>query len=329
VIFATFVTPADIAVTTDSLGATLAPFEVASYTATTGAIEIYVNLSISHTTDTMFYISFGNTSQTTSLCDIVHTWNSAFVLVAHNSSLALSGANITQTLDSTLNDNYLTHVVSSYTKTTGVAGDGLLANDSSSTLFIATTVNFPVGTSARTFEYWINTANTKCPNGVKDVAAWGLDSTDQLWGFYCSDNTYGSRNTMVLKLFSDDGVPSTDFPQDSNWHHVVAAYPSGQTQVQFGLMYLDGAALTPTFTHPTNTLNTGNGSQGNFGFGYDPHSTNAIAMFSYDEIRISNVNRSADWLLATYNNFHAPGSFVTVSNATATAAPPPFGIIAQ
>lgn len=321
VLFATFVTPADITITSDSAGTTiLRTCEVASYSASTGQFEGYQMQTLSDSADTVWYISFGNSSVTASQCDIVTAWKSSYAFVGHNSSLAFSGSDIIQVLDSTLNDNYPANAGSTYTKTTGVAGDGLLAHDSASHLNVNATTNFAVGSGARGLMVWMNTGNAALPSGIKEIGGFGTgNSIDKYWGLYGSDNTYSARNTLVGELFADDALPSTDFPQDSAWHQIVFSYPSGQTQVQYSKMYLDGAALSVTLTHPTNTLNTGGGSQGSFCIGCNPSGGTAIGTFSYDEWRVWNVEPTADEILSIYNNYNAPGTFVSVSNFTAVA----------
>src|SRR5258706_14400600 len=60
----------DIIFTSDIAGTTLLDFELVNYSASTGTVEFWVRIpTLSHTTDTVIYLFYGNSSITT------YQWN--------------------------------------------------------------------------------------------------------------------------------------------------------------------------------------------------------------------------------------------------------------
>lgn len=313
----TVAVPADLVVTSDSSGTTLLHWEIASYTASTGAIEFYQNESISHTTDTLSYISFGNASQTAWIGNVAGTWNSGFVVVLHTENVVLTSSKITTSIDSTAQDNTVSGVSSDLTSVTGIAGAGQSGSGTSNSELGGTPVGFPVGSSVRTLESWWNRSSTAV-TGVQITSGWGNKTNDQAWmvgacdAATCGNLYYGSA------VYFGANCRFTAPTLDSNWHHSAITLPSGTTE-SATLIYFDGASQSPTCTNGGNTINTVLNATGAFCIGGQVACDgNNTWNGKIDEVRVSNVPRSADWILATYNNLHAPGSFVTASN-TVTA----------
>ena len=74
----------DILFTSDAAGSNPLPFERASYNAATGAVAFWVQLpTLSHTTDTVIYMFYGNSSVSSDPSNAPGTWDSNFVMVSH------------------------------------------------------------------------------------------------------------------------------------------------------------------------------------------------------------------------------------------------------
>ena len=74
----------DILFTSDAAGSNPLPFERASYNATTGAVNFFVQVpTLSHTTDTAIYMFFGNASDTVDPSNKPGAWDSSFAMVSH------------------------------------------------------------------------------------------------------------------------------------------------------------------------------------------------------------------------------------------------------
>jgi len=105
-------------------------------------------------------------------------------------------------------------------------------------------------------------------------------------------------------------VTSANAVNDNNWHLLVGTLNSSYNTLS---LYVDGvlqgtadASGAPAF-----------GFTGYFRFGgyktyYWPNSTDGFFSGLIDEVRVSNTNRSGDWILTEYNNQSAPSSFMTI-----------------
>jgi len=74
----------DITFTSDAAGKTLLPFERESYNASTGAVVFWINVpTVSHTTNTVIYLNYGNSSTSTDQSSKAATWNANYKGVWH------------------------------------------------------------------------------------------------------------------------------------------------------------------------------------------------------------------------------------------------------
>ena len=74
----------DIIFTSDAAGTDILPFEQESYNPTTGAVNYWVQIPmVRHTTDTMFYMFYGNSAVKSDLSNKTGVWDSNYVGVWH------------------------------------------------------------------------------------------------------------------------------------------------------------------------------------------------------------------------------------------------------
>ncbi len=100
---------------------------------------------------------------------------------------------------------------------------------------------------------------------------------------------------------------------DTNWHHVVLYIPSGSTNANQALMYLDG--VLQTLSAGSATLNL---SSAEIALGGIPGAIGALAVYAaVDEVRIGTVTMTADQVTAEYNNQNAPGTFMSLGGEIA------------
>src|SRR3990167_4614157 len=91
----------DIIFTSDAAGSTVLDFERETYSATTGAVNFWVEIpTLDFDDDTLIYMFYGNSSVTTSQEDITGTWDANYAGVWHLPDGTTLGA-----LDSTSNNN--------------------------------------------------------------------------------------------------------------------------------------------------------------------------------------------------------------------------------
>lgn len=268
-------------------------WETHKYVASTGEVVYCVKVpSVSHTTDTVFYMGYGDAGITTDQSDPTNAWNSGFNAVYHfgtSASLVLT--------DSTANALTLTNngsVGASAGQVNGAAnfptpvGVGLLSH--------ADTAAFRL-TTAFTVEVWINAAST---SGYRTIIE-KSDGTN--FSYYIDlETTTNKPRGLITQSGSFKVITSGASLSLGANAHVVLTY-DGTTLRLFKNGVADG------------TLAAAGASDGNsdiLSIGSD-RGTQNFFQGALDEIRFSNVARSVDWLLATYNNLATPSTFYTLT----------------
>ncbi len=302
----------DICFFSDSGLTTALDWELVEYDPTTGKLEAHVRVgTLSASTDTVFYLGFGDSGITTFQGDVAGTWNSGFALVAHLPNGTTLSAN-----DSTTNANNgtVTNAVAAAGKIGGGASfDG--AGDS---------INFGSGSSldtltTQTIEMWIKRGSVSTTTDQHIASKeWNDGSGFGGWWFYLrrdSDGTHGGKlkfgrgwsgSTYESALWR----ASTPLNSTSPWYHCVVTYDAGSTSNN-PIIYLNGVAETTTNEQaPSGTLKSDNPYNVRMGEGsYGENDYNG----TQDEFRVSNVVRNADWILATYNNHNDPSTFYAIT----------------
>ena len=259
--------------------------------------------TLSHTQNTVIYLFYGNANVTKDQSNQKGTWDSTFSLVYHFSA---AGGNLS-TADSTGNGN--TGIPMDAAAAAGkIAGAVQSAGTSNSAIISTYPGNTPGGTSPKTLETWF-----QAPAGLnqeQEIAGLGGNGqTGEEFGLEVAGNFTGLE-------VGPDGTP-VSFAPDGNWHHLAATFPAGGTTVANTSVFLDGTLRTPlTGIYPrTATINTDTYL---FTIGQQPGYSGAFQFAGLvDELRLSNVARSADWIATEYHNQNSPGSFVTVGAETA------------
>jgi hypothetical protein len=295
----------DIIFTSDSGGTTKIPWEVESYDGTTGVLVAWVNIpSVSHTTDTVFYVWYGgasiSTAQNTGSYSPENVWDANYKGVWHLTSLNIN--------DSTSNAHNGS-LIGNPTATTGKIGGGMAVTGSN-----RTDVSSPIagnyfdvstdfGSTTVMAEFWLYLIGgthrgimASGPNNGVPALAVSINSDNRLDAFRGSDTT----TTNPLST----GV----------WIHAVIVNDGSNT-----LYYLNGSlsnsaaqTITPAMQ---STFHVGANYWGSF-------------EGSIDEFRISNSVRSDSWVLTSYNNQNAPGNIGAdnfLKYGAENTPPPPAG----
>jgi len=96
------------------------------------------------------------------------------------------------------------------------------------------------------------------------------------------------------------------------WHQLIVVY-NKDNSANNALLYVDGASVTSTrFIDASGTMQSD--SDSTLFVGNRPAGDRAYDGL-IDEVRVSSVSRSADWILTQYRSQSDPGSFYTVGNA--------------
>jgi hypothetical protein len=284
-------------------------WEMESYSPTTGALVAHVLRPVlSHTVnDTigMYYGAAFSTLQSTP----VDVWDSNYAAVWH---MALNGATLA---DSTANANGGT-VVGTVSSATGKL-DGAVSN---STYGInAIRVN--------------DAASLRVAAGKLTISAWMYQSSRNANGAIVVQKRIATTdNPLEYGFFLDpSGVPAFQF-YNSGYHNFYDASSIPLNTWTYVTITVDEAAATKLRFYRDGVQNSAPAYSSNILSGTNPLQLTNFDRFNggvfpingiVDELRISNVARTADWIRTEYRNQNAPGTYLSLgpratSGVTAT-----------
>ena len=295
----------DVIFTSDTGCATKLNHEVETYTAANGAVNYWVKLpAVSHTTDTVIYMCYGNSLITTDQSNRTGVWDANYKGVWHLNDNAAS----TAVTDSTGANNGTNQANTSGKTASGKVGKALTYNGSSDYTDMGTNVGGYVLSDSFTVEAWVNAALDSANRAVYGNAY-------ALAGYLLRVNTANKVRFVVVTNGSNfNGRDSSTL--SSGWHHVVAVYGGSGTPSVYIDGVLDNAATVSggTVTTITTAAHTRIGAAPESG--YESYFNGTI-----DEVRTSKIARSADWIKTEYNNQNSPSTFYSVSSATSLTLP--------
>jgi MSHA biogenesis protein MshQ len=314
----------DFIFTSDSGGTMTLAYEAKNHNLTTGAAELWVNVpSVSSSVDTTIYLFYGNPSVTTDQSNVSGTWDANFITVYHFDFL--SGTNTTMN-DSKGNLSFAPGDLMQ-AGTPGSAGEGTSTPNAIaggaihldnffqggfSTGF-KTYSGFPTGSNPRTIECWASTSGGGSSSDHRIALGWGSVGTGTGWtldlynNFPTTDLYWGGGMTNNAAFA---GRLATGI--GTGWQHIAVVLPSGGTTYNDNKTYINGAtaandinvsgATTINSTSTGLVLNCFGACSGNW------YSANLIDSY-LDECRISDIERSGNWLATEYNNISNPFTF--------------------
>jgi hypothetical protein len=281
-------------------------FEIESegWNAATGDLIAHVRIpTLSHTTDTVFYLGYGKSSITTDQSNMAGVWPS-FGEVHHFGNSGIADYSIGRRTDSSGNSNTLSNGASFTTPATGEIGKGLdvtnttqvLASSSSGTNVLA---------GPMTCEAWV----------------YRLADYTNYRVFLCKGSSSGAnpRNYTLYTIITS-GVASfqvsiggtlknaagtTAIPA-STWTHIAGTYDNANLRVYVNGVLEGTTAATGSLDDPAGTVMMIGCLD--YGFG-----ANLPWQGYVDEVRLSSVARDQSWMTAQYNNQKAASTFYTVT----------------
>ena len=288
-------------------------WEMESYSATTGAIVAHVlRPTLSHTTNDaigMFYGGSFSSFQSTASA----VWDSTYKGVWHL-------ANPTNPTDSTGSSNGTNH---GSTATTGQI-DGGAAFVAASSQYATAPLDLS-GTAIVTLEFWLNQTAFSNNDALQFEFTSNVNSVTT--GFIVDGGSSAPASGKFVFGFKGNGSvggfleAAFTRPTTGAWHHyaLIMNKTAGANSVT---PYVDGVTPTGLQTGLTGFSDTSNSN--NFG-----NSTlyfmsrNGASLFnggSLDEVRVSTIARSADWVLTGYRNQSAPGTYISAGPRTVWGA---------
>ena len=273
-------------------------WETAFWSSSTTGSEYWVlpNVTVSHTTNTLIgYRCIGNAAVTTDQSNKTAVWDSNYVYVGHLPNGTTLTAN-----DSTSNGNNGT-LVNTPTATAGqMDGAGNFVAASSQDINLGSSSTLKIA-GAITMEAWVHlSSNPNFYRIISNLTTSAFTGSELLIHdatTACADDPYLQvGNAGTLQLVCGTGVLS------GSTTSVVGTYDGTN-----GKLYQNGALInTVSFGSNANGTTTANTFIGSW--------TNGTNNFDgwIDEVRISKIARTADWILAEYNNENSPSTFYTL-----------------
>ena len=299
----------DIIFTSDAGGTSTLPFERETYNASTGAVNFWVKVpTVSHSSDTVFYMFYGNSSVTTDQSNKTGVWDSSFKGVWH-----LPNGSTLSASDSTSNGNNGTNNGAS--ATTGKIDGGASFNGTSNYIDVPSSSTFG-GYGTVSFSAWIKPSQVNVDQVIleRPVSTTAVNPW-QYWSFGVASSgsvfaavSSGIAGSRILTFSS--GTISANV-----WTHVYVTYDGSTLRT-----YINGA-VDPTTGSGNITIGSGSTDIGigqSFISGFEGYFGGLI-----DEARFSSTARSADWITTEYNNQNSPSTFYTLGVAATSGGAPP------
>ena len=286
----------DILFFSDSGETTLLNWEMEFYDGVTGTLIAWVKIpTVSSSTDTVFYMQYGNVLVTTFRGGAAGSaWNSSYRGVWH-----FPDGTILSAADATTNAN--TGSITAAVASTGII-DGGAVFAGSSHIAIPNSTNYDSVTG--TWSIWFNTSQSvsgvypvimaRASSGSQNGITISLEGTVgcifiQIYG--TSFSGYEADNASIAPIAAYN---------DGNWHYVVFTFDGTNAPV----LYVDGAATTYSGASPSSW--SFNAQEVRTGKTLDPFWGQYEGML--DEMHILNTELSADWITTEYNNQSDPGN---------------------
>jgi RHS repeat-associated protein len=309
----------DIFFSTDPAGLTSLDYEMEQYDPVHGQVVAWVRIpTLSHTADTVLYVFYGNPNVIASQQNPSGVWDVNYAGVYH-----LANAGATAAPDSTANGN--TATLTSVSAVSGEIDGAASFNGASSYMQIpqADFAAYPNSSSttngfSTSFGVWFKTATAGVILGQTDGTEPG--GNPSLWQPALYVDTAGLlRASVFLHGSETDQIVTTSSYNDNNWHFAVDTYTNGTEE-----LYVDGQLVgsqqvsefsyNSAYAYLVGTGETANWPAGNGSWFY--------LNGDLDEVTVSSMARSADWIQTEYVNQSSPSTFYSLHPENAVEVTP-------
>ncbi len=283
----------DIRPYTDStLSTAITGYEKVFYDGTAGTLEMWVKVSSLTSSSTPFVLAYGDSSISTDGSSST-TWSNSFLGVYH-----LKDGTTLSVSDSTGSNNGTNHSV---TATTGqIDGAGGFASASSQYIDCGTAMN----TVAMTYSGWVKA--TSFPNSYN--MPFGRDNGAQYFALLVKSN--GKLACFASNSGANYDGTGTNTLSSGTWYYLSMTYDNvSGTITGYVNAGVDKAVTGAGGGLATNAARTD--------IGQDAGNAGRFWNGTIDEVRVSSVSRSANWITTEYNNQSAPGTFASLGTEQA------------
>lgn len=297
----------DIRPFSDSGLTTALTYELVFYDAATGKLEMWVKIpTLSHTTDTIIYLGYGNSSLTTDGSS-TSTWDSLFKAVWHFPNGTTLTAN-----DSTSNVVNSTSINAAVTATAGqMDGGAVQTNTSGAEILAGSGSNFPknFGVTDFTFSAWFQSTLLLSHDNLLFQASQGSQ------GFGMNINASGQLDPYDRGVADHNIGSAGDVVINKRYFLAFTHVASSAATVAY--LYNATDVTLKTYSQTIGYTDNTSTASGSIIIGNnDLLGRNWTGM--YDEMRVSSggassgAARSADWVATDYNNQSSPSTFYAV-----------------
>lgn len=265
---------------TSSDGTTKLKHEIERYTAASGEVIAWVKVpTLTTSGDTELYMYYGNAG-VGAQADAVNVWDSNFKTVLHLGD----GSTLSATSSTGINNGTKVGTISALA---GKIGGAACANGTTQCSGTASTSNgltfTTFSSTTPTLTAWIKLDNA---SGYQNVAA--LNNSNGVW-----------LNAGKMDLYTTADHNANTSVGTGAWVHVGMTY-DGTTIRYYYNGATDGTGSAFAFNYQINAMFK------------DANGTAETLKGSMDEIRFSNVVRSAGWIETEYNTMNSPSTFYSL-----------------
>jgi Concanavalin A-like lectin/glucanases superfamily/Domain of unknown function (DUF2341)/Archaeal Type IV pilin, N-terminal len=295
-------------------GTTKLPHELEFFNKQSGSLTAWVKVpSLTSGVDTVIYMYYDNPGASNQQ-DPANVWSNGYVGVWHLNETGSGAAG--EFKDSTSHDldGQGGEGEGSYvpTRTTGkIASGQTFSND---LIDCGNNSLLDVPGNQLTLEAWVkHSVSGATPYGILNHKGWWNGYSIWMQGdpSICGG---GRTNCIQFNLPGDSyiyALITTGTLSSGTWHHVAGTYDGTIMKV-----YIDSAVDVTTIAK-SNSLTAPSPPENDMwiGHGDQPKGVAWSAPWDgqLDEIRISNLGRSASWIATEYNNQNSPSTFITIS----------------
>jgi hypothetical protein len=258
--------------------------------------------SLSTSTDTKIFMYYGN-STIDSQENPEGVWNSNYMMVQHLKETSGTHYDSTKnnndgTPDEEINQNSVGKIDGA-DLFHGLNENEIISVSHSNSLSISNCITLEAWinpTQLNDYQYFIDKRDSNSPSENYFLALWNNNSI--------RFELFGVNNNIT---YSTSEIFDVD-----QWYHIVATYDGTSKTI-----YINGTkdkeeAATGSILTNTHNLHIGTNWYPTYTF----HG-------SIDEVRISNISRSADWIITEYNNQNDPDNFYSVEGTYKVSEHPP------
>lgn len=297
----------DIAFYADEDGTIPLNWDLDVYGFTSGFIVAHIKVTASTTDDLTIYVFYGNASVSTYQSTRANVWTNGYAAVFHFGSgatlSAVDSAGITTAAIQGSMD------AASASKLSSFYGGASCVNNASKYIRLTNNASLKPATSL-SIEFWTKITNyrnyPKIVSYPYRTSGWSSPYTAYCLGLYSTEG----KPYLAVVFNSTTGytVKATNALGTTAWRHVFGTWDGSNLN-----MYVDGAADAAPVA-ASGSIDYSQAPAGDVAVGqHSPYSTGEAWDGSIDELRISTVCRSADWVATQYNNHSSPSTFYSTT----------------